>query len=336
VPEIIVEIGNSHEGSLGIAMSMVDMVENIGGRTVKFQMHLPEFESTRDEPFRKPFSSQDLSRFEYWERVNFSFDNWTKLINYVKTKNMEFLCTPFSIEAARWLFNNNAVRRWKVGSGDATNFPLIDFLIETQLPMIISTGLATAGEIRQLKERLLFRGAWDRVTLLHCISKYPVPAHETALHIIGELKKLGCSVGYSDHSGEIYAPLLALSAGAEIVEVHMTPHKDFFGPDTQASLVPEEILHLIRYCDLSDRTVSDVRSKDELFAEVTETAAIFRKGLYWSRDLNAGEIAQLEDLCQLKPCLGVDSIHIDEVVGKVLDSNVRHLEPVSFSNLRDK
>ena len=126
--DLIVEVGNAHEGSLGIATSFVDIVKSTGAKCIKFQMHLPEFESSENEPFRKKFSAQDKTRVDYWNRVGFSFEEWKYLLSYTKGADLEFLCTPFSIEAARWLFENTEMKRWKVGSGEATNFPLLSFL----------------------------------------------------------------------------------------------------------------------------------------------------------------------------------------------------------------
>ena len=239
--DLIVEVGNSHEGSLGIATSFVDIAKDVGANCVKFQMHLPEFESSDQEPFRKKFSLQDKSRIDYWNRVGFSFAEWQQLISYTHQAGLEFLCTPFSVEAAEWLFQNGRLKRWKVGSGEATNFPLLKFLIDSELPILISLGLVSWDEIHRIKDFFTSHDAWSRVTLMHCVSQYPTPLEHAALNLIDELRKLDVKVGLSDHSGDVAVPLRAIAMGVNTVEVHLAPHKRFFGPDTAASLLSDDL-----------------------------------------------------------------------------------------------
>lgn len=335
VAEVIVEIGNAHEGSLGIACSMVDMAKAAGVKTVKFQMHLPEYESTEEEPFRVKFSLQDETRMDYWARVGFNFKEWRQLIDYVEWQGMEFLCTPFSIEAATWLFENHLVKRWKVGSGDATNFPLVDFLVETHLPLIISTGLISELELAILCKRLESLGALERTTLLHCVSKYPVDLDETSLHLMEDLRFYSKRVGYSDHSGNLATPILAMALGADLIEVHMTPHPAFFGPDTKASLTPEQIKSLLEFSKSFEIIQSKKKKKDDIFESVRETAKIFRKGIYWKSNLNAGTVIQLSHLSFKKPIGSIDSIEVDTVVGKIINSDVISGRAVLRSEISD-
>ena len=320
--DLIVEIGNSHEGSLGIATSFVDMAKEAGASCVKFQMHLAEFEGMQDEPFRINFSLQDLSRQDYWKRVNFSFDEWLKLAKYVNDSGLEFLCTPFSNEAAKWLFDNNLVKRWKVGSGDALNIPLLEYLIKTNLPMIISTGLISWDEIIYLREFLISNDFWNKTTLMHCISEYPTRIENSALNIIPELQSLGCKVGLSDHSGNWIVPLKAISQGISILEVHMTPHKKFFGPDTVASLTPDEIRRILEIEKTWSLLDKHIRTKDDIFQSSLATQKLFRKGIYWSRDVSVGEKITLDDLKFRKPIYEIDSKDYKNYLNKIVRVDV--------------
>ena len=334
--EIIVEIGNSHEGSLGIAKSFVEMAKQANCQTVKFQMHIPEAEGMPNEPFRKIFSNQDETRQGYWKRVGFSEREWAILISFVHSLGLEFLCTPFSVEAAQWLFKNKAVKRWKVGSGDAVNFPLIDYLIHTNLPLIISTGLVSWEEILQLKSRLVDSGAWDRTTLLHCVSEYPVALGKVGLNLIDEIAGLGCSVGYSDHSGKLAPGLAAIAKGVSILEVHMAPHKLFFGPDTPASLTPREIAFLSQFnSDLELMKTSRIK-KDDYFAVSETMRSIFRKGIYWSKDLNSGDVVKDSDLIYRKPVNGFDAKDFEKILGRKLLRDVTSHDPVSPLDFLDQ
>ena len=334
-PEIIVEVGNSHEGSLGVAKSFVDLAAEAGAKIIKFQMHIPEAEGMPDEPFRKFFSDQDSTRQDYWRRINFSENNWKILIEHTKNSGLEIMCTPFSIDAAQWLFSNKAVERWKVGSGDAVNFPLIDYLVSTNLPLIISTGLISWNEIIILKDRLVNQGAWGRTTLLHCISKYPVKFEEVGFQLINEIRALGCSVGFSDHSGHLNSALYALSLDCSIVEVHMVTHKKYFGPDTTSSLLPEQIEFLCQFAKDLNIMKNNRPTKDMQFKEMEQMRKIFRKGVYWSRDLPIGDIVKLNDLIFRKPVRGIDSVDFEKVVGRKISKEVFRLTPVNFSDLEE-
>lgn len=331
--DLIVEIGNSHEGSLGIATSMVDMASQAGAKTVKFQMHLAEHESSETEPFRKKFSLQDESRYEYWERVTFSFEHWKRLIDYTVDAGLEFLCSPFSIQSAEWLLADGRIKRWKVGSGEATNYPLLDYMIQSNLPILLSTGLVTWEELLEIKSRFESKNAWERVTLLHCVSMYPAPLESISLHILDDLASIAKNVGYSDHSGNPSVPLLVYAKGISTIEVHMTPNKLFFGPDTQASLTPEAIQKIIEVSKDWDTLKDSGVSRDELYNFSSNTANIFRKGIYWNRNLQKGHKVTMQDLAFLKPSSEIQAREYEIVIGRIINCDVRQREPVRKSDL---
>jgi N-acetylneuraminate synthase len=331
--EIIVEIGNTHEGSLGVAKSFALMAKKSGAKTVKFQMHLAEFEGVLDEPFRVKFSEQDRTRQDYWKRVNFSLENWINLAEYCKSIEIEFLCTPFSLEAAQVLHENGLIQRWKIGSGQAVEWPLIDYVSQSGLPLIISTGLVSVEEILLLQERLQFNGAWNRTTLLHCVSQYPAPIEHLDLHLMNELRKLGCRVGFSDHSGNPNVALYAISLGAEVIEVHMTPSKDYFGPDVSSSLLPNEISWLVEFAAVSDILRKSTGTKIEHFNRVAELRTIFRKGVYWNSHLPKGTVVSEAHLRFLKPVRGVDVINYESLLGKTICVEVFPGEPAKLDQL---
>jgi len=333
--EIIAEVGNVHEGSLGIAMSLVTMLSKQGVKVVKFQMHIADQEGLADEPFRVNFSNQDQSRQDYWRRVNFTIDQWVKLAQHCSDLNVEFLCTPFSKRAAQLLHENRLVKRWKVGSGDATNLELLDYLASTELPIILSTGLVSNAEMDYIVEYLRDRNSFKKLTLLHCVSKYPTNLANVDLHLMKELEKYGCDVGFSDHTGSLSAAIYALSLGAKIVEVHTTPHREFFGPDVSSSLLPEQIGFLVSLSQDFEVMKTSSSSKGEHFNSVSELRNIFRKGLYWKTNLNSGHKVEFHDLLFLKPVKGVDGIDALEIVGKTLIEQVEQNTPVLRDQMRD-
>jgi N-acetylneuraminate synthase len=334
--EIIVEVGNTHEGSLGVAKSFALMAKKAGAKTVKFQMHIAEFEGVVDEPFRVNFSDQDKTRQDYWKRVNFSLNNWIILADYCKTIEIEFLCTPFSVAAAKHLYENDLVKRWKIGSGQAVEWPLIDYVSATGLPLLISTGLISPSEISILKHRLEENGAWERTTLLHCVSQYPAPLEHLDLHLMNDLRSLGCQVGYSDHSGDINVAKYAIALGADCLEIHMTPRKDFFGPDVTSSLLPEEISELLRFSEICELLRKSTGNKMDHFERVKDLRKIFRKGVYWSSDLTKGTIVSKEHLKFLKPVMFVDVVDYEELIGQKLLVDVFIDNPVRPEDISNR
>ncbi len=334
--EIIVELGNIHEGSFGIAKSLIDIVSSTGANVVKFQMHLSEFESHSSEEFRVKFSDQDLTRKDYWDRVNFSLTQWQSLASYAKSIGLEFMCTPFSVMAAKVLLENTSIERWKVGSGDACNFPLIDFLLQTKLPIIISTGLISEREIIKLASRIDFHAARSRTTLMHCVSQYPTPIEKTSFGVLEYLKSLGFRVGLSDHSGNINVGLHALSLGIEILEVHLTPHKLFFGPDVSSSLTSEEIKKIVDFRNtLAIIKKSKYLTRDDLYNQSKDYRTLFRKGVYFSKDLLQGYEIKYEDLVFLKPSKFIDAIDFEKILGKKLRTEVCKGTAVQWDHLVD-
>ena len=333
--DIIVEIGNSHEGSLGIAKSFIDMAMHAGAKTVKFQMHMAEFEATSKEPFRVNFSSQDKTRKDYWNRVSFSKSQWTEISQYTNDLGLEFLCTPFSIEAAERLLDIGGIKRWKIGSGDAANLPLIDHLVDTKLPLVISTGLISWDEILFLRNRLIRLEAWNRTTLMHCVSAYPTELEWSSLNQIDELKKLGCNVGLSDHSGRISTALYAMRMGISTLEIHMSPHKLFFGPDTSSSLTPEQIRHLVDVSKDWNIIDSNPKSKNQLFDRVQDIRPIFRKGIYWKKQLSPGQMITYDDIAFLKPVVDVDSFYFEDFLGKRVSIQTQIGEPVHRNDIEE-
>lgn len=331
--KIIAEIGNIHEGSVGIASSLVDMAISAGADAVKFQMHISEFEATKDEPFRVNFSNQDKTRIEYWDRVGFSHENWQFLREYCYKAGIEFICTPFSLEAAKFLELELQVNSFKIGSGDAANWPLLQFVLSTGKDTMISTGLLSMEEIANLSS-WIFKNGFENAILLHCVSQYPVPLDKISLPILENIRKLYKRVGYSDHSGNLNVGNFVLSTpDLEVLEIHLTPHRQFFGPDISSSLTPEELSQLVLFRNTIFELRNSFVSKDDLYKEALETRKIFRKGLFASRDLQEGEVLTEDMIILRKPVLGIDSVDLHNVLGVKLKGAIMKNQPIHLIDL---
>ena len=328
-PLVIAEIGNSHEGSLGIALSMVDIAANAGADIVKFQLHIAEFESTSLEPFRTDDFTQDVDRQSYWSRVGFTLDEWKLIKNHCDLNSVEFLCTPFSVEAAQLLFHNGLVKRWKIGSGEITNFQLMDFVFNTKLEVLVSTGLGNDNDIDKLVAYIKQNYDLDQLVLFHCVSQYPTNLEYASLNLIQALiDKYSVRVGHSDHSGSKSASFFALSYPISYLEVHLAPHKLFFGPDTSSSLTPRELLEVVQYRNDIFKMKHSNFTKNQLFEMSKSTAKMFRKSLFWASNMNKGQLIEQGNIIIRKPWIGLDASRLSELLGKKVKSNVLKGDPI--------
>ena len=182
----IAEIGQAHDGSIGILHSYIDALSKTGVDVIKFQMHFANEESSKYERFRVNFSYQDKSRFDYWKRMEFTQDQWIELKKHCDENKVEFLCTPFSIKAIKLLEKLN-VKRYKIGSADLTNKLLLEHVCKTKKDIIISTGLSSIHEIDKtvsfLKQKKM------NITILECLTKYPHSPNEVNLQNLNLYKK---------------------------------------------------------------------------------------------------------------------------------------------------
>ena len=333
-PKIIAEIGNSHEGSLGIALSMVTMAAEAGADIVKFQFHISEHESTINEPFRDKTFIQDTNRQEYWKRVSFTLNDWVAIHKHCEVSKIEFLCTPFSLEAAKILHENNLVKRWKIGSGDALNFSLIDYVFESDFEVLISTGLINQTELSSLLNHVSTNLKIQQLILMHCVSQYPTELKNSSISLILDyMDKFNVRTGHSDHSGNISTAIYALTLPIDYLEVHLTPHRLFFGPDTSSSITPNELKQVVKFRN-DFKVIKDSKlSRDDLYQASLNTVKIFRKSLYWARDLPSGSIIKPDDVSVKKPMASIDSSQIQSVIGMKLNKSAKKDSPILFMDL---
>ena len=198
---IIAEIGQNHDGSLGMAHSYIDACADIGVNAIKFQTHIASEESSYDDQFRINFSFEDNSRYEYWKRMEFTKEQWLGLKKHADMRNISFLSTPFSVAAVRLLVEIG-IEGWKIGSGDTSKNGIFENVIQTKLPLILSTGMSNWSEIDKLVN--ILKNECTDFCLMQCTSKYPTSLDEVGINVLGQLRrKYSCRVGLSDHSGSV-------------------------------------------------------------------------------------------------------------------------------------
>jgi len=313
---IVAEIGQAHDGSLGILHSFIDALSQTGVDAVKFQIHIADAESSKAEPFRVNFSVQDQSRFDYWKRMEFTKTDWVTIKAHCESVGLEFIATPFSV-AATHLLREIGCQTFKVGSGDVTNQLLLHRVRQSAAEVIFSTGLATDLEVR--RTLAFFEEAGIPTAVLKCTTMYPTPPSELDLggltKLIGDLP---CPVGLSDHTGSIYGGVAAMALGAQIIEAHVVFDKRMFGPDSTSSLTINEFERLVEARDFlaQAKQGSDSRAADP---EWDRLRKVFGRSLTLRRGLKKGDSLEIDDLECTKPAgLGIAAEDFEEVVGRSL------------------
>jgi len=329
---VVAEIGQAHDGSLGILHSMVKAAAACGVDAVKFQVHIAEAESSPQEPFRVKFSPADTTRFDYWKRMELPEAEWLRLKKMCEDLGVEFLATPFS-NAAVNLLERIGVNRYKVGSGDIANPLLLERIAATRKEVVLSTGLGTLEDIDRAVA--LFQARNIPVAILQCTTRYPTAPEDVGLPWLGKFKaRYGCPVGLSDHSGTVYAGVAAVALGAAFVETHVTFDRRMFGPDSQASLTfngLEQLVMGIRFVEAANR---DKEGK-ALTEEKDRLRRIFGKAIAVNRDMNAGETLAFSDLEGKKPADGGIAVsELNSVLGRRLKCSKKCWDFVAWEELQ--
>ena len=319
-PYYIAEIGQAHEGSLGILHSYIDALATTGVHAVKFQMHIAAAESSVYEPFRVKFSYEDATRFDYWKRMEFTLEQWKEIKEHCDAVGLDFICSPFSNLAVDWL-EEIGVKYYKIGSGEVTNLLLLEKIAQTGKPLILSSGMSSFAELDTTVAFLQEKKV--SFSILQCTTSYPTQPEQYGFNVMQELReRYQVPVGFSDHSAKIATNIAAVALGAEILEFHVVFDRRMFGPDAKSSLTIDEITQLVQDCNVLYKAKQSPVNKNST-SDFTELKAIFEKSLAVNKDLPQGHVLSFLDLEAKKPKgFGIDAAKFQDVIGKKLCKNL--------------
>jgi N-acetylneuraminate synthase len=262
------------------------------------------------------FSKQDESRYDYWRRMEFTAAQWQSLAEHAGERGLLFLSSPFSVEAAE-ILRQVGVPMWKIASGQVSDAPLFDWLLDNGRPFLLSTGMSALSEIDAAVGRIRGRGL--ECTVLQCTSAYPTPPEKVGLNLIPFFRaRYNCPVGLSDHSGTIYPGLAAATLGIAALEVHVTLSRDMFGPDVPASLTPAELRQLVEGVRYIETMQAHPVDKDALARDLQPVRDLFTKSVVARASLPAGTVLAAEHLAAKKPGTGIPAAHLSQLVGRKL------------------
>ena len=328
---VIAEIGNNHNGSIELALEMVDAAHKAGADCVKFQMR------NMSSVYRKKSlakQGEDLGTeyvLDLLERFQLSQDEHKKVAQYCDGKGILYMCTPWDSDSIITL-EALGVQAYKVASADLTNLPLIANLIATKKPLILSTGMSSVEEIQITADFLHSRNA--EFVLLHCNSTYPAPFHDINLNWIKKLKDIHPLIGYSGHERGIAVTLAAVGLGAKVVERHFTFDRSMEGPDHAASLERGEFKTLVAGIREIEEALGDGLERAISQGEMINRENL-AKSLVASTDLVKGVVIEPQHLKVLSPGQGLSAQNYEKLLGRTVQRDMLEEDYFYPSDLQD-
>jgi len=341
IPYIIAEIGVNHEGSLKKALKMIDMCKRGGAHAVKFQSYKADKIASKFSPSYWDLKKEKTtSQYELFKKYDsFTDEDYNKLYNYCKKKQIDFLSTPFDDDAVSFL--KNKVALFKVASADITNYPLLRKIAKTRKPIILSTGASTKKEIKHAINILNKYGCVDsKIILLHCILNYPTSDENANLMMIKDLIKVfpNNMVGYSDHTmpcKNMYSTIMAYSLGAVVIEKHFTFNKKLPGNDHYHAMNESDLKNMVNGLKKAEKLLGFNLQKKPI---KTESISIrnARRSIVMKRDLKKGATITELDIIPKRPGHGISPIFWKQIIGKKLRKNIKLDQALKWDDLVKK
>lgn len=314
---IIAEAGVNHNGSLDLAMQLVDVAANAGADYVKFQTFKSENLVTSNA--RKAVYQQenlpetDDSQLQMLKALELSEADHLALKEYCRSKGIGFLSTAFDLESIDFL-HELGMDLWKIPSGEITNYPFLRKIASFNGRVVVSTGMSDETDIQNALIALSENGQnLSKVSLLHCITQYPTPMQDVNLKAMLSLKKFTDSVGYSDHTNGIEVAVAAVALGAEVIEKHFTLSRSLPGPDHKASLEPDELASMIQSIRNIEKALGDGVKRVSVSESGNKEVA--RKSIVAARYIKKGEVLSEENITTKRPGNGISPMLWNSVCG---------------------
>lgn len=332
---VIAEAGVNHNGSLELARRLVDVAADAGADYVKFQTFIAEHNISRQAKkadYQVTTTGSVETQLEMAKKLELTRADHLELIAYCRQKGIRFSSTAFDAVSVDMLEEFD-LDFCKVPSGEIVNLPFLRQIGASGRPVIMSTGMATLGEIETALGILVASGTpRDRVTVLHCNTEYPTPMADVnlrAMVTIGQALKV--PVGYSDHTLGIEIPIAAVAMGAVCIEKHITLDKSMPGPDHTASLDPVELKAMVRAIRNLEAALGDGLKRPS--ASEVRNLPIVRKSVHLAAGLPAGHALTASDLIMKRPGDGISPMDVDALIGRRLGSDLPEDHKLAYRDL---
>lgn len=326
---IIAEISANHNQNYEEAARLIHAAKDAGADAVKLQTYTPDTITIdcRSEHFSIGKGTLWEGRYLY-DLYREAYTPWewhSRLFDVARELKIDIFSAAFDPSAVDFL-EELSVPLHKVASFEIVDIPLIEKMASTKKPLIISTGMATLGEIEEAVQAARTAGA-KQIALLKCTSAYPAPPEEMNLRTIPHLSEaFGVPVGLSDHTLGIEVPVVAVSLGACIIEKHFTLSRSAKGPDSAFSLEPSEFRSMVRSIRVAEKAVGRVHYG---VSEQEAKSRVFRRSLFVVRDIKMGEEFTEENIRSIRPGYGLHPRHLKDVLGRRAACDVKRGTPLT-------
>ena len=315
---IIAEAGVNHNGDMKIADNLIRSAFESGADAVKFQSFIATEEVSifaEKAEYQKETTNPSENQLEMIRKFELDYSQHVELLGVARSIGIEFISSPFDIPSLMML-HSLGLEKIKIPSGEVTNLPYLRKLGALGWDVILSTGMATLGEIEAALEVLETAGTpRTQITVLHCNTEYPTPMQDVNLRAMCSIRDaFGVAVGYSDHTAGIEVPIAAVALGATVIEKHLTLDRNLPGPDHKASLEPDEFAAMVRAIRNIEQAMGDGIKRPS--PSEAKNKPIARKSLVAAKSIKSGERYKPENLTAKRPGTGISPMRWDEVMGR--------------------
>lgn len=327
---IIAEAGVNHNGKLDLALRLCDAAKRSGADAIKFQTWKTEKILTKNvskAEYQLRNLSTDNSQFEMLKDLELPYSEFEKIKKYCDQLGLRFLSTPDEEDSLEFLLKLG-VDIIKIGSGDINNIPFLRKIGNTELPIILSTGMSSLADVERAID-ILYGSGTQKITLLHCTTNYPCPMSEVNLRAMQTLSvAFKVAVGYSDHTMGLEVPIAAVAMGALIIEKHFTLDRTMQGPDHKASIEPDELREMVKAIRNVEKALGNgIKKPNESERRIEK---VVKKRIVSTRHISEGEIFSGENIGVKRSEKGLPAELWDLVFGRRANCNYEEDEPINL------
>lgn len=328
---IIAEAGVNHNGDISIAKQLTDAAKNAGADAIKFQTFIAEnLVTSKGKKASYQHRSNEKTQYAMLKKLELNFDDFHTLKKYCDKKNIEFISTPYDTQSVNFL-DNLGVFRFKISSADIVNKPLIESVAKTKKQIILSTGMASLGEIERTLKVINDLGNFD-IVLLHCTTSYPTPYNQVNLKVMDTLKNaFDLPIGYSDHTLGIEIPIMAASYGAKVIEKHLTIDSSMEGPDHFASLETHHFKEMVTSIRRVEEAFGEKRK--QITKDEKKNILYMRRSIHASQNVKKDSRITQDNVKIVRPFDGIEPWSLENILGKKVKVNLKKDDPIKWRYL---
>jgi len=331
---IIAELSANHNGSLQNALDSIKAAKEIGANAIKIQTYTADtltLNSDKEDFIIKGGTIwDDKSLYELYEEASTPWEWHKELFEYARSLNIDIFSSPFDKSAVDFLEKFNPCA-YKIASFEITDYELIRYTASKGKPIIISTGIATYDEIKDVIQICKEEGN-EKIILLKCTSAYPAELEDANLNTIPSLsKEFNVISGFSDHTLGTTAPVVATTLGAKIIEKHFILNKNIGGVDSDFSLDKEEFSKMVKAVRDTEKLLGNISYNMD---DKKKKNRVFSRSLYISKDVRKDEVVSLENIKSVRPGHGLHPKYLNFVLGKKFTQDLEFAQALKLEYIK--